>query len=98
VGLTINSGRNVKAPLNSTFKETSVKKMFLIAIAPKTTENYENVQKIFKILNLVEPKIDDVRLTIASDLKLINIILGLMSHGSLHPCCYCDQCRDDFLN
>jgi hypothetical protein len=88
----------VKAPLNSTFKETSVKKMFLIAIAPKTTENYENVQKIFKILNLVEPKIDDVRLTIASDLKLINIILGLMSHGSLHPCCYCDQCRDDFLN
>ena len=28
--------------------------------------------------------------TIASDLKLLNILLGLMSHSSLHPCCWCD--------
>ncbi len=28
--------------------------------------------------------------TIATDLKLCNIMLGLMSHSSMHPCCWCD--------
>ena len=30
------------------------------------------------------------RFTIATDLKLCNILLGLMTHSSLHPCCWCD--------
>ena len=28
--------------------------------------------------------------TIATDLKLCNVLLGLMSHSSSHPCCWCD--------
>ena len=28
--------------------------------------------------------------TIATDLKLCNILLGMTSHSSSHPCCWCD--------
>ena len=28
--------------------------------------------------------------TIATDLKLCNILLGLQNHSSMHPCCWCD--------
>ena len=32
----------------------------------------------------------EFKFTIATDLKLCNILLGLMNHSSLHPCCWCD--------
>lgn len=31
---------------------------------------------------------------IATDLKLVNILLGLMAHGSSHPCIWCDSKKD----
>ena len=67
--------------------DTSVKKIFLILIAPEVDENYRNVLQMFVTL-----KLKDLGewWKIVSDLKLANIILGLMAHGSTHPCSYCD--------
>ena len=38
------------------------------------------------------------KFTIATDLKLCNILLGLMSHSSTHPCCWCDMTKDNLSN
>ena len=69
------------------FKDTGVKKCFIIGLVPEVAENYINVKTLWSstgVHNLQR------RFTIASDLKLCNILLGLMSHASLHPCCWCD--------
>ena len=34
--------------------------------------------------------------TIATDLKLCNVLLGMMSHSSCHPCAWCDTTKDNF--
>lgn len=34
---------------------------------------------------------------IISDLKLCNIITGLMAHGAQHPCCWCDVSKANFF-
>lgn len=57
----------------------------ILALVPGLAEKYENVAPIWKILRLQE--IDGV---IAGDLKIINIITGIMAHSSSHPCPYCD--------
>ena len=76
-----------KTGLSKKFKDSGVKKVFLIAVAPDVPENYVNVKKIW--INLGLHKLDR-KFTIATDLKLCNILLGLMSHSSTHPCCWCD--------
>ena len=35
------------------------------------------------------------KFTIATDLKLINILLGLQNHSCSHPCCWCDVQKDE---
>ena len=37
----------------------------------------------------------DRRFTAATDLKLSNILLGMMSQSSCHPCCWCDVEKSD---
>ena len=69
------------------FKDSGVKKAFIIGIVPNITENYFNMKKIWINLGLLRFNRD---FTIATDLKLCNILLGLMSHSSTHPCCWCD--------
>ena len=69
------------------FKDSGVKKVFLLAIVPNIPENYWNVKKLWIETGLHTLQRD---YTIATDLKLCNILLGLMSHSSLHPCCWCD--------
>ena len=73
----------------------SVKKLFLIAIAPDVPENYRNVLYIWTRLRL-----DEIRLpfTLAMDLKLANLVLGLMAHGSNHPCTWCQVSKDNLLS
>lgn len=72
---------------NSKFKDSGVRKCFLIGIAPDVPENYFNVKRLW--LNI---GIDDLHrpYTVSADLKLCNILMGLMAHGSLHPCCWCN--------
>lgn len=66
-------------------KDSEVKKLILVALAPNIQENYKNIFMLWKI-----SKINDLReYYVASDLKMINILLGLMSHASMHPCSWC---------
>lgn len=76
-------------------KDSGVKKCFLIGIVPCVPENYVNVKRLW--LNIA---IDGFQreFTIAADLKLCNILLGLMAHGSLHPCCWCNIHRKNLAS
>ena len=69
------------------FKNSGVKKCFIIGIVPNILENYFNLKRLW--LNVGVNELNRP-FTVASDLKLCNILLGLMSHSSLHPCCWCD--------
>lgn len=77
------------------FKDTSVKRIFIIAIAPLVQENYHNLQKLWISLNLHKIKSDFV---IATDLKLCNILIGIMPHGSTYPCCWCTAPSSDMIS
>lgn len=61
-----------------------MKKLLIIGIVPCVQENYENAAYLWSHLN-----INAFEGTIATDLKLANILVGVMSHSSLHPCCWC---------
>ena len=78
----INTSDNVEP---GQYKDSGVRKTFIIAIAESIKENYENVNTIMdKITNF-----DRIKYYICSDLKLINIICGIQSSSSKHPCPYC---------
>ena len=73
------------------YKDSGVKKLFIICIVEGILETYDNVKTI---LNLV--KIDKIDFVIATDLKLANILLGLSSHSSKFRCPYCNIPFGDF--
>ena len=83
----INEMQKIDRKLESRFQDSGVKKTFIIALVPDEQENYYNVKRLW-----IEAKIDKFSMpfTIATDLKLCNILLGLMSHSSSHPCTWCD--------
>lgn len=73
------------------FKEGGVKKLIIIAIASDVQENYSNMQLICEKLKLNDiTELLPYKLIIANDLKMSNIMNGLMSHSSSHPCTWCD--------
>ena len=76
-----------KVGLSMKFKDSGVKKVFLVAAVPDVPENYQSV-KLW--LNLELQNLDR-RFTIATDLKSCNILLEMMLHSSCHPCCWCDM-------
>lgn len=80
---------------SKSLKNTGVKRIFILAIAPDVQENYSNILKIWHKLQLTwipltQNSMQSPMVTVATDLKVANILLGLMSHGSTHPCCWCD--------
>lgn len=77
-----------------TRSDNSVKRLFIIGLIPDIPENYRNVLLVWTLL-----KLDQVShpFTIAVDLKLANIIVGLMAHGSCHPCTWCEVSKDNLL-
>jgi hypothetical protein len=70
----------------SKFISSGAHRAIIIGIAPDTQENYENVKIMWHSCGLEQLHFP---ITIACDLKLANIILGLMSHSSAHPCSWC---------
>lgn len=78
----------------SSFKDSGVKRLFILAIAADIQENYENMTKLWYGLKL---HLIETPFTIATDLKLCNILLGLMAHGSSHPCCWCTAAKGHLL-
>lgn len=75
------------------FKDSGVKKLFVLAIAKCAQENYENVCENWRML-----EINKYLGTIATDLKLANILVGIMSHSSSYPCCWCLCGKNDLKN
>ena len=82
---------HIESNLSRKFKESGVKKVFILALVPGIQENYVNVKRIW--VNLCLHRLQ--KYTIAADLKLCNILLGMMSHSSCHPCCWCDATKDN---
>lgn len=84
---------NIKDPiscsssLDKKFLDSGVKKVQLVAVTPDVPENYVNMKRLW-----IEAGIDRLpyKFTIATDLKLCNILLGLQNHSCMHPCCWCD--------
>ena len=73
--------------LGNKHRDSGVKKVLIIALVPNTSENYFNMKCLWLNLNL---HLFNRPYTIATDLKLCNVLLGLQSHSSMHPCCWCD--------
>ena len=65
-----------------------IKKTFLIACVPDIQENYCNIKQIWILLKLNEL---ERNFYLVSDLKVSNIMIGIMAHGSAYPCCWCDM-------
>ena len=67
------------------FKEIGVKKVMILACAPKVPENVFNTQVFIEKVGLHR-----LPYTFTGDLKLLNIVAGIMSGSAKHPCVYCD--------
>lgn len=73
------------------FKNTGVKKIIIIAIAPNVQENHFNISLIWNLLELNKL----ISATFSLDLKLANIVTGLMAHSSSFPCTWCEVNKND---
>jgi hypothetical protein len=63
------------------FKETGVKKVMILACAPKVPENVFNTQVFIEKVGLHR-----LPYTFTGDLKLLNIVAGIMPGSAKHPC------------
>ncbi len=72
------------------FKETGVKKLMIIGIGQGIPENHQNMRTFMSELQL-----GSLSFCLATDLKLSNILAGLMSHASSFPCTWCDASKSD---
>ena len=75
---------------NSDFLASGVKKLFIIALVEDISENHFNISKIFELMDL-----ENIHFKFVCDLKVANILCGLQSHASKHPCCFCDVTKDE---
>ena len=77
--------------LSKKFLELGVKKAFIIGLVPDVSEHYVNVKRIWINCGINNLK----NYTIATDLKLCNVLLGMMSHSSCHLCAWCNTTKDN---
>lgn len=82
--------------IRSRYLDSGVKKILIVAIAQNVQENYPNLLKLWIKSDLRSLRITE-NVTIACDLKIANCLLGLMSHGSMYPCCWCSSRRDNLI-
>ena len=71
-------------------KDTSVNRLLILAITPEKKETYDNIKITLDLLERCKELDDYGRVTLAADLKMANIIVGLMPHSCRHPCTWCD--------
>jgi hypothetical protein len=67
------------------FLDTGVKKLIILGIAFDIPESYANVSTLMEAL-----KVKHIQFMMAADLKLANILIGIQSHSSKHPCTWCE--------
>lgn len=77
------------------YSQAGPRKSILVAIACGVTEHATNIQTIFDKIGI--NNFTDMKFYIETDLKLINIILGLGSHSSKFPCPF-GECFREGLN
>lgn len=65
-------------------KLTSVHKLIMLGIVPQIKESYENVKKLFDLI-----QINDIPFKFVSDFKLLLIINGQQTATATFPCPYC---------
>ena len=68
------------------YKNTGEKKSILLAVSADTPETYENTKAIFEMTN-----VNILPFKLASDHKMLNILLSLQTHSSTHPCPFCNE-------
>ena len=73
-------------------KSTSTKRCLVIARIDQVPENYTNVTILMSKLNLPELRKD---FCVVADLKLVDIMVGIQSTSSMHPCPFCDGHKVD---
>ena len=78
--------------MSKRFLVSGVKRVFVIGLVPDVGENYVNVKRLW--INSGVDKLQK-KYTIATDLKLCNILLGMMNHSSCHPCAWCDIIKEN---
>ena len=78
--------------MSKRFLESGLKRVFVIGLVPDVGENYVNVKRLW--INSGVEKLQK-KYTIATDLKLCNILLGMMNHSSCHPCAWCDITKEN---
>ena len=71
--------------LVSKHKDDGIYRCLLAAITPGSTENYDVLNQYLSAMNL-QPR----EWYFCTDMKVINIALGLMPHSSRHPCFGCN--------
>ncbi len=72
------------------FKDTGVKKLMIVGIGQGIPENHENMRTF-----MTELQLGSLSFCLATDLKLSNILAGLMSHASSYPCTWCQASKSD---
>ena len=80
----------------TSYRLTGRRKIMILASAPKVPENHHNCS-----LFIDKVKINSLVYKFTGDLKLYNIVGGLMSSSAKHPCIYCEECyfhNVSFLN
>ena len=85
-----NPTTRVSGALSKKFLESGVKKILIVGVVPDVCENYVNVKRLW--INCGVEKLRNY--TVATELKLCNIPLGMMSHSSCNPCAWCDITKD----
>ena len=65
-------------------RNTGVNRTLILAHGQGWDERHFNLRKILEILDL-----EQVQFSLAGDLKLLNLLLGISNHGGTHACLYC---------
>ena len=81
IGMITAAGTSVK--MLKKMKLNSVKKVVILGAAD-VKETYNNVKILFNAVN-----INSIKVQLAVDLKMANIVLGLQNHKSIHSCYIC---------
>ncbi|CAH0562926.1 unnamed protein product [Brassicogethes aeneus] len=70
---------------------SGINKLIIIGLAPETIESYNNLKTLLHTMDL-QSVCGLCPYTLAIDMKLIMIFLGLQSNSSSYPCPYCEVC------
>lgn len=67
------------------YRDSGVKKLFILSVVQDKCEMYENLREILQNLHLTL----SMEFILAADLKLCNIVAGIGNHSSKYPCTWC---------